>query len=142
MTWAIYTNLTSHSRAAESIVAMFCLFWAAWVAVLIGQGGTPMRWAGLLGNAQYIVPSLLALSGTLHVIGLRLTRIMPLSAILRAVGMLGMAIVFCRLATLGIKSSAGPTYFAFFCACLGGLFNATRDARYAKELPNGRNTDR
>jgi len=142
MTWAIYTQLTSHSRAIESIVAMFCLFWAAWVSVLIGQGGTPMRWVGLDGSAQFVVPALLCLSGLMHVTGLRLIHIMPLSAVLRALGLIGMALVFGMLAYVGLKSSAGPTYFAFSCACLGGAFNAARDAHYAKELPNGRSADR
>ncbi len=142
MTWAIYTQLTSHSRAAESIVAMFCLFWAAWVSMLIGQGGTPMRWVGLDGSAQYAVPALLCLAGMMHVAGLRLMHVMPLSAILRAVGMICMALVYGRLSYIGVQSSAGPTYFAFAFACLGGAFNALRDARYAKELPNGRSADR
>ena len=142
MTWAIYTQLTSHSRAAESIVAIFCLFWAAWVATLIGQGGTPMKWVGLYGSSRYAVPALLFLSGVMHVAGLRLIHIMPLSAIMRALGLIGMALTFGALSYVGMKSSAGPTYFAFASACLGGAFNAARDARYAKELPNGRSADR
>ena len=142
MTWAIYTQLTSHSRVAESIVAIFALFWAAWVATLIGQGGTPMRWVGLDGPWQYLVPAALCASGLLHVAGLRLIHIMPLSAIMRAVGLAGMALVFGSLSYIGMQSSAGPTYFAFASACFGGAFNAARDARYAKELPNGRNADR
>lgn len=137
MTWAIYTKLTSHSRVAESIVAIFALFWAAWVATLIGQGGTPLKWVGLAGAAQYAIPAALCVSGLLHVAGLRLIHIMPLSAIMRAVGLAGMAMVFGSLSYVGMQSSAGPTYFAFACACFGGAFNAARDARYAKELPNG-----
>jgi hypothetical protein len=137
MTWSIYTQLTSHSRGVESIVAMFCLFWAAWVSALIGQGGTPMQWAGMTGSAQYTIPALLALSGALHVVGLRLLRVMPLSAILRAVGMLGMSGVFGWLCWTGLRSTAGPTYLAFTAACLGGVLNAVRDARYARGLPNG-----
>lgn len=136
MTWTIYTQLTSHSRAAESIVAIFALFWAAWVAVLTGMGGTPMRWVGLDGAAQYAIPAALCVSGLLHVAGLRLTHIMPISAIMRAVGLAGMALLFGVLSYVGMQSSAGPTYFAFASACFGGAFNAVRDARYAKELPN------
>lgn len=137
MTWAIYTQLTSQSRVAESIVAMFALFWAAWVATLVGLGGSPMKWAGMYGNDQYTIPAALCLSGLLHVVGLRLIHIVPLSAIMRAVGLMIMALSFGALSYLGMRSSAGPTYFAFACACFGGAFNAARDARYAKELANG-----
>lgn len=138
MTWTIYTSLTSHARVAESVVAMFCLFWAAWVSALIGQGFTPMLWTGLEGGAQYLVPLLLSLSGLLHVTGLRLLNVMPLSAVLRAIGLGSMAAVFGLLCYFGLKSSAGPTYFAFTLLCMGGAVNAVRDARYAKDLMNDR----
>lgn len=136
MTLGIYTQLTMHSRFIESLVAMFGLFWAASASALIGNGGAPFFWAEVYGANQYAIPLALGISGLIHVTGLRLLRVVPLSAILRAIGMGGMACVFGWLCFRGLLSTAGPTYMAFCIACLSGVVNAIRDASYARRLPN------
>ena len=95
MTWAIYTQYTAASRAFEAIIALFALLWAAWVAALIGQGLTPMTWAGFDRAGQMGLPSIMFAMGALHVTGMRLLTAYPRKAAAsRLVGLAGMVGVF------------------------------------------------
>lgn len=135
MTWAIYTQYTAASRAFEAIIALFALLWAAWVAALIGQGLTPMRWAGFDQAGQMVLPSIMFAMGALHVTGMRLLTAYPRKAAAsRLVGLAGMVGGFLWLGYCGVWSSAGPTYFTFAIACALAMINAGKDFRYARRF--------
>lgn len=134
MTWIIYTRLTAHNRAAEALVALFCLFWAALVAQYWQDGTGPLDWAGIARPDQWQHPAALALAGLVHMAGIALARPHPVPPLMRAAAMAAMALVFADLARRGMGQSALPTYLGLSCACLGGVVVALRDTRYAAEV--------
>lgn len=136
MTWIIYTRLTAQNRAAEAMVALFCLFWAAYVQSCLNAGSGPLDWAAVPRAEQWQYPAALAVSGLLHMAGMATARPHPLPPLMRAAAMGGMAATFAALSWAGAGQSALPTYAGLSLACLGGVVVALRDVRYAREVRN------
>lgn len=134
MSWTLYTTLTARNRAVEAMVALFALIWAVVVLSYALRGTMPLSWAGAPPEAQWHHPVVLLVAGALHMAGTALNRPMPLPPMMRAAGMALMTATFAHLAWRGIGSSAAPTYAFIACCCLAGALNATKDARYAREV--------
>lgn len=134
MSWSLYTALTARNRAIEAIIALFALLWASLVLSYALRGTGPLIWAGVPEDAQWHAPTIMLGACLVHMAGTVLIRPRPLPAIMRAVAMMVMAVMFAALAYRGLGQSAAPTYAFIAATCMAGAFNAARDARYAREL--------
>lgn len=134
MTWSLYTTLTARNRAIEALVAILMAIWAGVVLSYALRGLQPLAWAGIGPDAQWRYIATAVLSCVLHMAGTQLAGPAPLPAIMRAVGMAGMAALLAVLAWCGLGSSHAPTYGMAMLACVAGVHNALRDAHYAREV--------
>lgn len=134
MSWSLYITLTARNRAIEAMVAMFALIWAAVVMSYALRGTMPLSWAGAATDGQWHHPAVLLSASAMHMAGTALTRAAPLPALMRVAGMTVMSLTFGHLSISGLGSSAAPTYAFIAACCLAGAFNATKDARYAREV--------
>ena len=91
MTWTLYTTLTARNRAIEALVAILMAIWAGVVLSYALRGLQPLAWAGIGPDAQWRYIATAVLSCVLHMAGTQLAGPAPLPAIMRAVGMAGMA---------------------------------------------------
>lgn len=118
-------------KRVEMLVAIFAGGFGVYLLALQGNGGAPLRWAGLNHEESGWMALAIALGALVHALGVRINGRWRWSPVLRLLGMATHSWICGFLSWQGFGTSAGYPYACFAGLLIYGMFSAGVDMKRA-----------